>query len=97
MTRLVFAPQVAQDLKRLNEFLINTDPNTTNDTLKVLIDGLRILKHHPLVGRSVEHDYRELVISRGRSGYIALYTYDVTRNVALILAIRHQRESGFID
>ena len=97
MTRLVFAPQVAQDLKRLNEFLINTDPHTANDTMKVLIDGLKILKHHPLVGRSVEHDYRELVISRGRSGYVALYTYDVTRNVVLILAIRHQRESGFVE
>lgn len=97
MVRLVFAPQAAQDLKRLNEFLINTDPHTANDTLKVLIDGLKILKHHPLVGRSVENNYRELIISRGRTGYVALYSYDITRNVALILAIRHQRESGFVE
>ena len=52
---------------------------------------------HPLVGRTVENNYRELVISRGRTGYVALYTYDVIRDVALIVAIRHQRESGFID
>ena len=97
MARLVFAPQVAQDLKRLTEFLIDTDPHAANETVPVLINGLRILKQHPLVGRTVEHDYRELVISRGRSGYVALYTYDVTRNVVLILAFRHQRESGFID
>ncbi len=97
MVRLVFAPQAGQDLKRLTEFLIDTDQNTANETVDILIGGLSILKQHPLVGRAVEQHYRELVISRGRAGYVALYSYDVARNVALILAIRHQRESGFID
>lgn len=97
MARLVFAPQAAKDLKRLTEFLLDTDPRAANETVSVLIDGLRILKQHPLVGRTIEHDYRELVISRGRTGYVALYTYDVTRNVVLVLAICHQRESGFVD
>lgn len=97
MTRLVFAPQAAQDLKRLTESLLDTDPSAANKTVSILVDGLQILKQHPLVGRIIEQGYRELVISRGRTGYVALYTYDVTRNVALILAIRHQRECGFID
>lgn len=97
MARLVFAPQAAQDLKRLTEFLIDTEPDAANETVSVLVDGLRTLKQHPLIGRTAEQGYRELVISRGRTGYIALYTYDVARNVALILAIRRQRESGFID
>ncbi len=97
MARLVFAPQAAQDLKHLTEFLTETDPHAANETVGVLINGLQILKQHPLVGRTVEQGYRELVISRGRTGYVALYTYDTTRNVTLILAIRHQRESGFID
>ena len=97
MTRLVFAPQAAQDLKRLTEFLLETDPCAANETVSVLIDGLRILKQHPLVGRTVEQDYRELIISRGRTGYVALYTYDITSNTVLILAIRHQRESGFVE
>lgn len=97
MTRLVFAPQAAQDLKRLTEFLLDTDPNAANETVSILIDGLRILKQHPLVGRSVENNYRELIISRGRTGYVALYSHDITHNVVLILAIRHQRESGFVE
>ena len=97
MPRLVFAPQAAQDLKRLTEFLLETDPRAANETVSVLIDGLVILKQHPLIGRTIEKDYRELVISRGRTGYVALYRYDVTRNVVLVLAFRHQRESGFID
>lgn len=97
MARLVFVPQAAQDLKRLTEFLIDTDPHAANETVSVLVDGMRILKQHPLVGCAVEQGYRELVISHGRTGYVALYSYDVTRNVALILTIRHQRECGFID
>ena len=97
MARLVFAPQAAQDLKRLTEFLLDTDSNAAHETVSVLIDGLRILQQHPLIGRTIEQDYRELVISRGRTGYVALYTHHVTRNVVLILAIRHQRESGFVE
>lgn len=37
---------------------------------------------------------RELVISRGSTGYIALYRYHEIRDVVTVLAIRHQREVG---
>ena len=97
MTRLVFAPQTAKDINRLTEFILDTDPVAAKKTVAIWVDGLSILKLHPLVGRTVENNYRELVISRGRTGYVALYTYDVIRDIALIVAIRHQRESGFID
>lgn len=97
MTRLVFSPRALQDIERCVEFLIDADPGAASATTHLLIDGLRILKDHPLVGRPAELGYRELLISRGRSGYVALYKYDVERDVAIILAIRHQRESGFPD
>ncbi len=51
------------------------------------MDGLQILKNHPMIGRIAS--YRELVISRGRTGYVALYI-DALQDVALVLAIRHQ-------
>jgi len=92
MTRLVFAPLATQDIERLSDFLLANDPASASNTVAVLIGGLQILKLHPLVGRIVEHGYRELLISRGRSGYVALYKYDVVKDIALILAIRHQRE-----
>jgi plasmid stabilization system protein ParE len=38
---------------------------------------------------------RELVISRGRTGYVALYSFEEDRDAVLILAIRHQREAGY--
>ncbi len=97
MTRLVLAPHAAQDLERLADFLLATEPDAASETGTVLISGLQILKHHPLVGRIVEQGYRELVISRGRTGYVALYKYDVLSDVALVLALRHQREGGYAD
>ncbi|HET9651048.1 MAG TPA: type II toxin-antitoxin system RelE/ParE family toxin [Usitatibacter sp.] len=53
------------------------------------------MAQHPLAGRKVDATQREMVISRGRTGYIALYSYDDERDVVLIQAIRHQREAGF--
>ena len=53
------------------------------------------LKHHPLIGREIDQYLRELVISRGQSEYIALYSYESVYDTVLILGIRHQREAGF--
>lgn len=95
MTRLVFAPRALQDIERLTKFLISSEPKAAATTATLLFNGLTILKDHPLIGRPADMGYRELLISRGRSGYVALYDFDVMRDVALILAVRHQRESGF--
>ena len=50
--------------------------------------------HGGMAAVAVEHGLRELVISRGRSGCLALYRFDLSRNLVRILAIRHQRESA---
>ena len=95
MTRLVFAPRALQDVERLADFLIESDPQAAPATASLLLNGLGILKQHPLVGRQAEHGFRELVISRGRTGYVALYKYVVEHDTAFVLAVRPQRESGF--
>jgi plasmid stabilization system protein ParE len=53
------------------------------------------LAAHPLVGRRIEGELRELIISYGHSGYVALYRFLVARDEVRVLAIRHQREVGF--
>jgi plasmid stabilization system protein ParE len=55
-----------------------------------------ILAAHPLIGRRVEEELRELVISYGQTGYVALYRHVIARDEVRILAIRHQRELGFL-
>jgi plasmid stabilization system protein ParE len=97
MTRLVLAPRALRDMKRLADFLLENSPQAARETGDILLEGLAILEKHPLIGRVVEKGYRELVISRGRSGYLSLYRYDAESDRAVILAIRHQREQGHAD
>lgn len=95
MTRLVLAPGALRDIERLTAFLVEQDAPAAGATARILTEGLGILKQHPLIGREAEAGLRELVISRGRSGYVALYRFDVAADTALVLAIRHQREGGY--
>ena len=96
MTRLVLSPKAIDDIDRLSDFLLDSDPSTAGKTGAILVSGLQILKDHPLIGRQVERGFRELLISRGRTGYVALYEFDVIKDVAIVLSIRHQREAGYI-
>jgi plasmid stabilization system protein ParE len=57
--------------------------------------GLRFLERHPFIGRPCEEGLRELLISYGNSGYVALYSYEQRDDVVLVLAIHHQREAGY--
>jgi plasmid stabilization system protein ParE len=96
MAAISYAPRASSDLLRLVDFLAESDPPVAAETADLIVSAVNALQHHPLLGRTVESDYRELVISRGRSGYLALYRYDDARDRVLVLAIRHQREAGYI-
>lgn len=95
MPALQFATRAFEDLDRLSEFLLDGDPELAAETVPLILGGLRTLKDHPLIGRPVEADLRELLISRGRTGYIALYRYNPATDVVLVLRVRHQRELHF--
>jgi plasmid stabilization system protein ParE len=55
------------------------------------------LETTPEIGRPSTDmpELRELVISFGDSGYVALYRYDPVDDVVFVLAFRHQREAGY--
>ena len=94
MTELVYTEQALLDLERLSDFLLETDPQAQN-TAALILDALEILVQHPEIGRKVHFGQRELVISRGRTGYLALYRFLPAIDRILVLAVRHQRESGY--
>jgi plasmid stabilization system protein ParE len=94
---IALAPRALADLKRLRAFLLETDPAAAEQTVALILSGIAVIEHHPLIGRPVEAALRELVISRGKSGYVALYRYDEIRDRALVLTIRHQRETGCVE
>lgn len=96
MALIVVTPNALSDLERLRNFLVDSDPAAADRTLELILAGISVIADHPLIGRPVEPGFRELIISRGRSGYIALYRYLETRDAVLVLAIRHQREAGYV-
>ena len=95
MTRHLLSSDAAEDLARLVDFLLAEHPEDAIATVDLVVDALKILNDHPLIGRPAEHRLRELVISRGKTGYVALYDYDEATDLVIVLAIRHQRERGY--
>ena len=90
-----FSERALSDLERLFEYLVERDPNAAIQAGARIIDATAILADHPLVGRAVEGELRELVISYGKSGYVALYRFLPHEDRVDILSIRHPREAGF--
>lgn len=96
MPAVALSSHALSDLERLREFLRDGDPSSVDSTVELILDALSVLEHHPLIGRPAESGLREMVISRGKTGYIGLYRYDDARDRVLVLSIRHQREAGYI-
>lgn len=97
MATVSYAARALSDLERLADFLVETDPGAAQQTIDLIVSAVDVLRRHPLIGRIAEEGYRELVISRGASGYLALYRYDEGRDEVLVLSIRHQREAGYMS
>jgi addiction module RelE/StbE family toxin len=95
LAKLIYSAQALADLERLTDFLMESDPSAAGLTLGLIEEAVAVLRRHPLLGRHIEHGLRELVISRGRTGYVALYGFEEDQDTILILAIRHQREAGY--
>ena len=95
MTRLAYAPRAILDLERLQQFVAANDPSAATAAAQAIVSGVSILAQHPLIGRPAESGMRELVISRGHTGYVALYDYLAPIDTVVILAFRHQREAGY--
>ena len=95
MTRWLVSVDAAQDLEELVDFLRTHQADYAVETIDLILNALNILEQHPHIGRLVQNQLRELIISRGKTGYVALYEYDESADVVLVLAIRHQREAGY--
>ncbi len=97
MADVILTPQAHADLVRLEEFLWQSQDPLAAQLLDFLLDALGVLTHQPGVGRPLPHGHRELIISRGRGGYLARYVLDPARQRVIVLGIRHQREAGYTD
>lgn len=90
-----YAPRALEDLSRLIDFALQSEPDRGAGVGALIQEAVTILGRHPLIGRVAGEGLRELVISRGRTGYLALYRHYPQHAVVMILALRHQREAGY--
>jgi addiction module RelE/StbE family toxin len=94
LAQIKYAARAWQDIERIFEFYAGEDPELAPRIVSLVIEAVEVLAAHPLIGRNAEHGLRELVISSGRTGFVALYRYRDDHEIVRILAIRHQREAG---
>lgn len=95
MPAVRFSRRALIDLDRIFDFLAVGDPAAAQRAGESIIGATAVLKDHPMIGRAVFGNVRELVVSHGRNGYVALYRYLPRADRIDVLAIRHQREAGY--
>ena len=92
MATVVYSARAPDHLEHAFDFLRRENPGAAGDAVTAISSASTLLARHPLVGRRLRGDIRELVISFGQTGYVALYRFVPARQEVRILAIRHQRE-----
>jgi plasmid stabilization system protein ParE len=93
---VVHSSRSLAQLERTFELLARDRPAAAIATADAIRSAVQILAAHPLLGRRVHGDLRELVISYGQTGFVALYRFVVPKDEVRTLALRHQREIGFV-
>lgn len=95
MAQVVLAPHVQHDIDRIFDFLFQHAPESAADRVTAIVSAIDILETSPRIGRPTDGGKRELVISAGVSGYVALYRYVPELDTSFVLAIGSQREAGY--
>jgi plasmid stabilization system protein ParE len=92
LAKIGFSAPALEDFERVVDVYTKDDPHLAAQQVAAIRSGVEILAHHPFVGRVVRHGLRELVISRGKTGFLVLYRFLPRQDTVRILRIRHQRE-----
>ena len=95
MAAVEITQRALADLERLFDFIAAESPQKAREQILSVRRALELLADHPLLGRSAEEGRRELILSRGRYGYVAKYRWLPAEDIVLILAVRHQLEVGY--
>jgi plasmid stabilization system protein ParE len=100
--RVQFTQEATEDLERLFDFIVERELARDGelDVAQQALDAIRrsieTLKWTPFTCRKVGSSpfLRELVISFGHTGYVALFEIVDDRTV-VVAAVRHQREDDY--
>jgi len=92
-----YTKEAKEDIERLYAFLLERDIQSARHAKVAITKAMKFLEDFPFACRkssSGDPFLREMLISFGNSGYVALFEIEDKKNVT-ILAIRHQREEDY--
>jgi plasmid stabilization system protein ParE len=94
---IVFDEGALGDVERILDYVAESDPASALEHVGRIRSAISLLDQHPEIGRPIggASTLRELVISQGKTGYVALYEYAKAIQLIRVVAIRHQREAGY--
>ena len=95
MPQVRLTARALADIDRTFDFLKDRGDGTAAEAVEAIVDAAAVLGRHPMIGRPVEASLREVVISWGSTGFVALYRFLPRADRVDVLAIRHQRAAGF--
>src|ERR1700747_893540 len=95
MATVEITQKTLADLERLFDFIATENPKKARGQILSVRKAFELLSDHPLLGRPAEEGRQELILSRGRYGYIAKSRCLPAADIVLILAVRHQLEAGY--
>ena len=96
MARIELAPEVGDDIDHILEHLARYEAEGLSARIAEIMQAIAILEQNPLIGRPAENGKRELVIGRRSRGYVALYRHVAAIDTVFVLALRSQREAGYV-
>ena len=101
--QVLFSPEAEDDLQRLFDHALERELRSTTGDLDVPLRAIeairqacRLLELTPFSCRKAGESafVRELVISYGATGYVAMFEI-LDSEIVLVGAVRHQRESDY--
>jgi plasmid stabilization system protein ParE len=95
LARLVYSARAIDHLQRAFDHIALHDLDAGLAAASAIRSAIESLRAHPFIGRRVAGETRELVISFGKTGYVALYRFVPAKDEIRVLAIRHQRELDY--
>lgn len=97
MATVVYSRRALGHLEQAFGFLAEHDPAAAQSAAGAVRAAVELLADHPFLGRPTEGGLHQLVISFGKTGYVAMYRFLPHLDEVRVLALRHQRELDFLD
>ena len=96
MATVVYSAHALAQIESVLRSRSEEAPEAALHTCAAIRSAVDSLAAHPLLGSLSREGLRELVISCGRTGYVALYRYLVRHDEVRMLSLRTQRDVGLV-